>query len=84
MMASFELIETGYVEMEIQPAATDHSPQGFEARVNGAPFPSSDDRLRFANPRSELGLRQSRSESGFFDQIATHHGFKIVHICYRN
>ena len=50
------VVETGQVEMEIQPATTDHPSQGFEAWVNIASFPSSDDGLRFANPGPKLCL----------------------------
>jgi hypothetical protein len=61
------VVETRQVEMEIQPTTTDHLSQGFEARVNIAPLPSSDNGLRFANRGPKLSLCETRPQSGLSD-----------------
>jgi hypothetical protein len=58
-------------------ATTDHSSQGFEARVNIASFPSSDHGLRFADPGPKLCLCETHFHLSRLDDsneaIIDHH-----------
>src|SRR5665213_1431215 len=76
------LIKLGHEEREIESTRAHYVAYGFKTRRYVVTFPAGYHGLRFPEACAQFGLSQAGPQSGFFDQVSTHHVIMIVHRCY--
>ena len=77
-VSEVRLVVVRHPEGELEAAGADQLPQRLEARLDVAPFPAGDLRLRPLHPPAELGLGDPGPQPRLLEQICTDHQYEYA------